>query len=425
MEEIPEQILDMATDKMVPNPAYKKPEPEGESEESDNEETEEEEITDTNAESETEEETEESEDEESETDESDETTEEEAEDEAEETDESDEEEEDAATELSPDAFIESVYSEKYGIKTQAELETVIENALDLSEEFETLQKEHEALKAEAGKPKFTSEKQQKAFEFLSQYELDHQGEALDTFAKLLSMDIEKTDGKLLMEEAFVHQHPELTRAEAQRKFNKEHDRKYNLKREAFDGDDAAYAEEVEDRKIDMKSDVAKAKEFLKDKKTKYSPKAKEEAPSTPEVVTTSIKKNAEEYVAYAGKQNELVFEHDGEKYSFKLDDAKKKSISNAMEQWVKNPASYDEKGQLRGIKKADEMFNMVVGSLYLKDYLNAIIGQVKNTVNTKRVDEVAKKKVEKRIAPGGGDARKGGDDLDNQAMKLIKSKKAA
>lgn len=403
--EQPAEIYDMDSGKYVENPALKKEETTEETQET---ETEEEEET-TETESSTEEQ---------------ETTEEEEE-ETQETEETEEEEtEDPEDVLDPDAFIAEVYGEKYGVKTQAELETLVESAADLQEEYEALKKENETIKAEAGKPKFTSDKEEKAFEFIKKFDINRQGEALDTFAKLISMDVDNSDAMMVLEERYVHEHPEWTRAEAQRMFQKDYNKRFTLKKDDFDSE-SEYNQEVADIEIMKKGEVARARTYLKDQQSKYKPQTTEAKPLVSEAVTKSIEKIAPEYTAHAEKTNEISFEHDGEKYIFKLDAEKKAKVNAAVKEWVKNPSSYSKDGKLMGVKNPDEMMGMVVGSMFMKDIIGAITDQVKNSVNIKRVDEVGKNKPKKRQAPGSGDTRNQSDDLYSQASLLIKKKAAA
>jgi hypothetical protein len=415
----PAQIYDMDKDAMVDNPNFKKEEP-SEQEEQSEEESESEAKPDKKKPAKAAEQEEESEEEEVES-EDEQGQEEPLEDENEEESEEEEKEDDT---LSPDDYITSVYGEKYGVKTQAELDTIVENAIDLVPEFEELKKERDELKAQVGKPKFKSDKEQKAFEFLSQFDIDRQGESLDTFAKLISMDLEKTDPKLILEESFVHQNPYLTRAEAQRKFNREYDKKYSLNKEKWEGSDAEFAEREEDLKIDLKSDVAKAKNYLAEQKAKYKPTEKE-APKTNESVTKSIEQNSGKYGQYIDKLDKVDFLEGENTFSFKLDADRKKQVSEAMKNWVSNPSSYDDKGNLVGAGTPEEMTISLIGGLFIKDILKAATDEARSQTSIKRVDELAKVKPKSRSIPGAGDAKGNKDDLDQQALAIIKKRKAA
>lgn len=326
--------------------------------------------------------------------------------------------------LDADAFIAEVYGEKYGVKSQTELETLVESAAELQDEHEALKRENETLKAEAGKLVAMTPKQKKAVEFISQFDIDRQGEALDTFAKLISMDVDTSDAMMVLEERYIHEHPEWTRAEAQRMFSKDYNKRFTLKKEDFDSE-ADYNSEVADMEIMKKGEVARSRAYLKDQQTKYKPQATENKPLVSEAVTKSIEKIAPEYTAHAEKTNEITFEQDGDKYVFKLDADKKSKVNAAVKEWVKNPTSYSKDGKLLGVKTPDEMMNMVIGSMFMKDIISAITDQVKNSVNIKRVDEVGKNKPAKRKAPGSGDAKNTSNDLYSQAQNLIKKKAAA
>lgn len=324
--------------------------------------------------------------------------------------------------LDPDAYFAEVFGEKYGVKTQAETETLITNALELQDEYEVLKKENEALKAESAKPKL-SEKEQKAVDFIKQFDINRPGEALDTYAKLIGMDVDNTDDMLVLEERFIHEHPEYTRAEAQRMFAKQHTRKYNISKDDFDSEEA-YNSEIEDLKIEKKGEVTRARAFLKEKQSTYKPKTVEEKPLVSEAVTKSIEKTAPEFTAFVDKTNELAFERGGDKYIFKLDADKKGKVKEAVSAWVKNPANYSKDGKLLGIKTPDDMMRIVTGGMFMDQIISAVADQVKNSVNIKRVEEVGKKQPPKRQTPGSGDVNKS-NDLYTQAQNLIKKKKAA
>lgn len=355
--------------------------------------------------------------------------EEETEDEPEEEEETEDEPEDKkksedADITTPDAFVEHFYGEKYGVKNEEELVELIEGSLDIHDKYEALNKEHQALRSEAGKPKFTSDKQQKAFEFLSQFDIDRQGEALDTYAKLLSMDMESADPKSIMEEAFVHRNMnKWNRAESQRMFAKEHARKYSLKRESFDGTDEEYNQEIADLKTIEKGDLMDAKSYLKEQKSKYKPVEKEQA-TTPEVITKAVEKNASEYSEYLSKVKDLSFGDEGDKHVFTPDADQKEQLSDAIDAWVRNPANYNEKGQLKGVKNPQHMIDMLSGSLFIHEIIRSLKSRISNEVNTKRVDELAKQQPKKRKVPVGG-SKLQSDDLDSEALRIIRQRKAA
>lgn len=426
----PEKIFDADNDKWIDNPALKKEEPADK--DKDKPDAKKDKPDPKAAESEEQEEEEqESEGEESE----EEGSEEEAEEEEEQGEEKTEAEEEAEKDkskgkkakdddgLTPDAYVEQTYGEKYGLKTEADLKKTIENAIDIVDELKAVKAERDTLKADSGKPKFASKAHESAYEFVSKFDPTMQGEALQTFAKLVTMDIDAGDPMMLLEEKFVHENPQWTRSEAQRMFKKEYAKKYTLNREKFEGSEAEFAEEQADVEIMKKGDIARAKTYLKDLREKHKPAAAEQ-PKTNEAVTKAIEKNTKEYDAHFQKSEEVVFEDAGDKYSYKLDAEKKKQVSEAMKAWVNNPLSYNEKGELIGATTPEEMFQTIVGGLFLKDIVKSLKSQVKNKVSTKRVEEIAAKTPKKRTTPGSGEAKTNKDDLDEQAIRLIKKKAA-
>lgn len=338
---------------------------------------------------------------------------------SEEEEKEEEEEEEKEQSVTPDDFVKAVYEEKFGVKTQAELDELIETAADVMEEHEALKKEVADLKVQ--KPKFSSQEEEKAYDFIKKFGVPRQGEAFQTYAKLIAMDVDNADPRMLLEERFVHENPELTREEAQKKFARDFNRKYTLSRESFDGTDDEYKEELEMLEIDKKSEVNKAKKFLKEEQVKYKPAAKEDGPKVSETVKQSIEKNTSSYGSFAKDFKEITFEESGEKVVFQIDKDKNAMISNAMMEWVKNPANYDEKGKLVGVNNANEMAQQVAGALFLKDFIKAVVSQVKNSVSSKRIDEVAERKPESRKSVGGSKPIKG-DDLYESAQELIRKK---
>jgi hypothetical protein len=328
-----------------------------------------------------------------------------------------EEQEEEDNVVTPDDYIASAYGEKFGVKTEADLHKLVENALDLVDEHDKLKAQITEL--EKAEPKFTNPEEKAAFDFIKKYGIPRQGEALLTYAKLIQMDVDSSDGKMILEEEYVMKHPEFTRDEAIKQFNRQYSRKMNPKKETFDSE-ADYNDEVESLKLEEKSEVARAKAYLKEQQGKLKPVV-EDKPKVNEALQASIKKNADEYSDFVKAQKEVVFEHGKDKYSFKIGDKEQSEIEKAMEAWVKNPSSYDDKGQLIGVKNAAQMFKQVVGALYLDQVTQAISSQAKSLTEIKRVDELATKKPEKRSAPGDGKVVKG-DDLYSGARKLIKEK---
>lgn len=428
--EEPAQVYDMDKDAMVENPALAEEEQESEEESEEEEEgSEGKKPKEKSSKKDEEEEESEEESEEEESEENEESEEEESEEEGEEEEESEEESEEKpkakkkdADVVTPDDYVNESYGAKHGIKTKVDLDKFVTESAGVRDELNTVKAENATLKADSGKPKFDSEIEEKAFGYLKKFDFNNFGDGLERYGKLIGMDLDKADGRALMEEAFVQKNPALSREDAIKKFNRDYKRKYEPTKEGF-GSDELYNEELEMLKIDLKTETHDAKKYLEDQQKNFKPKAQEDkTPQVPEKVTKSIEKNAPEYASHVDKTNEIVFERDGQKYKFELDANRKKSVLGAVNAWVKNPASYDKDGVLKGVKTPEEMVRMIVGGSYLTEIINAVHDQVKNVISTKRVDEIAKKKTIKRKAPGSGDTGVK-DDLDAQAVRIIKKKK--
>jgi hypothetical protein len=416
--EQPKEILDMDSGEFVKNPEFKAPQQEQEEEE----EEEEQEKPDPKSKKKDEEE-EESETEKEEEEEEEESENEEEDNEEEEEEEESEEEKDDKNVVSIDDYIAQTYGEKYQVKTEADLTKLIDNALDVMDELEKTKTERDALKADSGKIKFDDAAQESAFNFVKKYDPSLQGEALQTFAKLAGMDIDKADPVMLLEEKFVHDHPEWTRAESLRMFKKEASKKYDqVAREKFDGTDEEYEEDKLDREIVKKGDVAKAKTYLTDLKSKHKP-AEKPQPKQNELVTKAIEQNVPKFTSFVESKKDVVFGKGEHKFNFVLDADKKKAIASAMKEWANSPTSYNDKGQLEGVDNEEQMLKVVVATLYPDELVQFAFDLANSKTKIARAEEIEGQKVKKRKPLGSGEVV--GGDLDSEALKLIKQRKKA
>lgn len=410
----PKEIYDADNDKMIPNPNLQKDDKEDK--------------PTTKAKSKTEE-TEEEETEESETEEEDGSEDEESEEESETEEEEEEESETSDNENvldSVDAVIEDTFSEKFGVKTADEITTLITNALDVQDELEAVIKERDELKL--AKPKFTDPAQESAFQFVSKYDPKMQGEALQTFAKLIGMDLETASQEMLLEEEYIHKNDHYSRSEAQKMFKRQYNKLYTLDRTKFEGTDEEFEEEKKVLELQLKGDAAKAKNFLKDTREKHKPAAGVEAPKVNEVVTKAVEQTTKQYSDFVEKTGDITFGEGEDKFVFKLDGDRKKQASLAVKNWVSNPSSYDEKGGLIGSASPISALKNVVGALFLDEIVKAASASASSKVSTKRLEDLGKTKPKKRVAPASGEGKVGAsDDLDEQASRIIKlrNKRAA
>lgn len=311
-----------------------------------------------------------------------------------------EEEEPVVEEIAADEFIAQKYSESYGLNSEEELDDVLETYAGLEEKMVALEKENAELKAGSDKPKFTSPQEEKAFEFLKNYDITRMGEGMQTLARVVTMDVNTAEPRILLEEKFVIEHPELTREESLKKFNRDHNRKYAIKRDDFE-DDAAYQEEVDALKIDEKLEVAKAKEFLvgKQKDLKSKPKESEvEKNEVPPVVTTSIAKNVAVLDDFMPKFTGIVYSpnEEDDQFDFSINFSKEqlKSIHEATKGWISNPKSYDAKGNIQDETgfDPDAKIKQVAYLMFGDDIAEKIYKHAMNQADIKRAEQIAKVK---------------------------------
>jgi hypothetical protein len=331
------------------------------------------------------------------------------------------EEEEEVEEL--DAHLAEKYKD-YGIESEKDLDDVLANISQIEDELSSTKAELETLKKDGGKLKFDSENEEKAYNFIKRLGVDQFGEGMKTFSTLVTLDLEKADPKILLEEQFIHEHPELTRDESLRKFNKDYNKKYTAKLEDFD-DEAAYKEALEDLKIDLKADAAKAKRYLAQQQKEFVPKPKEADTKKAEVEGT-IQKNIKAYDSelsdFIEEFNTITYSFsDNEKDSFhyKLTKEQVNKVHTVIKGWVGNPQYYDAKGNLDGWNGADNKVIEISRLLFGDDMLAKAYKQGLSAGEIKRAEQIASKKPD-RVAKVASTA----DPLDEDAQwdRILKEK---
>lgn len=323
--------------------------------------------------------------------------------------EKEEEEEEVET---VDDFLSKKYSETYGIKSEGDLDDTLKVAAELEKENDELKTELDKLKKESGKPKFDSEQEEKAYEFVKKFPIDKFDQGYHSLVKLVTLDLKTADSKIILEEKFILENPELTRDEALKKFNRDYNRKYTVKKEEFDGDEAAYNEEVEMRNIDLKADVNKARKFLEEQQKEFKRESKttENKESKPsEAVATSIKAHTQEVNDYINDLDFLRYSF-GDKESdddfvYKFSKEEKKQIREAMLGWIGNPASYDAKGNLIGWEGIDENSQKVAGHLFGTKMIEQAYKHGKSLGEVKQADQIGKRKPDRKSQGGNGELK--------------------
>lgn len=326
-----------------------------------------------------------------------------------------------------DSFLSKHYGEKYEIKSRKELDETLESIDSLIDQNDQMKKKLEEVGD--AKPKFASDRHEKAFNFLKEIDEDKWGEGMETLANLWGMKVdEEKDSRKLLEEQFILNHTELSRSEAQFKFKKEFNAKYgDVNKEDFK-DEEEYKDEVKLREISLKSDTQKARKFLKEKqeefKVKPEDKAKSKEPEIDPVVIKAIATNSKEYEKELGQTSELVFsptESEDDDFTHKFTDEQLKTIRAVSLNWVKNPAVYGKDGKLQGNSSPEELFKRVAYSLFGDEIVAKNYEHSKKVFASMRAEDISGKKPSRTAKTGGSTALVGSEEEQQEA--LIKAKK--
>lgn len=327
-----------------------------------------------------------------------------------------------------DDFIKSILGEEFEINSQEELLNTLQAAEELAEENETLKAQLKEKGDE--KPKFESEEQEKLFNFIIDigYDSSRYAEGVQSYATVMTIDPKAADARIVMEEKFILDKPELTRDEAKHKFNKYYEKNFGtLNRDNFDTE-AEFEEAQKDRKIDLKEAEAKARKVIaeKQKEFKAKPNTKEEKkePEINEVVTKGIERTADEFNEYFDDFKQLVFspEEDEESdFSFDFNKEQLQAIRTLCLQQVKTPSLYNQKGQLAKDSDPELWAKRAAYLLYGDEITAQLYEHAKTVTAAKRVEELGEKKPN-RVSKT-GDASKVALTEDEQIQRLIEQKK--
>lgn len=311
----------------------------------------------------------------------------------------------------------------------------IENIEDVKDILKGVDELVEALEEEKKKskePSFKSEAQKKAYEFITSvgYDPSRYGEGLISHAKLVAMDIDKSDARSAMEEKFIIENPELTRDEAISKFKKDFTKKFEVDKTKFD-DPQALKEEEESIRIDLKSEEAKAKKFLKQKQEEFKvPETKEEdkkEKETPAAIQTGIEKTVGEFKSYLDGFNEITFTDDkneDNKFTFKVPSQYLKQIQAAGEKYLSRPEIYNEKGMVPNHDPEDYVINLTM-ALAGKDIVQAALKHTDRKAAILTAEKIAQVKPDKKggVADGKTDSLSFEKQAEMDAEKRVKERK--
>jgi hypothetical protein len=328
--------------------------------------------------------------------------------------------------MSPDKFIEEEFGKNYEIKSMKDLSEFMETAVKVIEERDDLKAKLEA--AEKKEPAYKSENQKRVAQFLEKtgYDPDKFPEGLMSYAQLMAMDLEDKNlsPKLVLESEYILDHPELTRDEARRKFEKTYAKKYTLNKDDFEKDDDL-KEAEEDLRIEQKTAVAKAvkglkkaQEEFKAQPSKDDKKDEKKAPEVDPVIQKGIEQSNSDLDKHLKENDQLIFsptedEDDDFPYQFKEDQLK--GIRAVAESILKNPGSYDKKGKLlAGLGSGvEDVVKRVADFLYGDDIRDKLYEHAQTVTAVKRIEDIGDKKPDRK--PKGGAAA----DIDLSEEKQI------
>lgn len=326
-------------------------------------------------------------------------------------------------ETTPDEFIKNTFGEKYDIESQEELEERLEIFNEVVEENKELKKQ---LKEVEKNPKFDSDAEKKAYEFVKEYGVERVTDG--TYAALITMDPDKTDKRILLEEQFIMEHDEYTRDEAKRKFKKVFDKEFGPLNEDDFKTPEEFKEAQEERELDLKAASEKAKKAIKKYQADFKGKPndkKEDKTVVNEAIQKSIATNAKEFEKELAELETIDYslsDDPEEDFSVQFKKDQLKAIRAVCESWVKNPVNYNEKGELIAKMDPETVFLRAARMLYGEEIEGKLIEHTRKVYSIKRAEEISEQTPASRKAKGPS-ATGVALSEDEQLQKLIEEKK--
>lgn len=325
-----------------------------------------------------------------------------------------------------DNIIADTLGDKYGIKNEEEFIEVIDRAAELLDENVALSKKIKELEAAPKEPVFKSESQKVVYEALKDYDPARLQDGIQMIAGLINIDLEKTDPKLILEQEFIMQHPELSIDESRRKFNRRFESKYIVKEEDFESVEE-YKDKKEDLESDLKIDASKAKKFIKEKQQEFK-NISEEKPKTenevPKEVISGIASNTKSFEEHIDGLDNLTFELDDDPknpFTYKFNKDQLSKIKVVAEGYLKNPRSYDEKGNLVGGFDPEQKFQQAALALFGAEMVEEALKSARSRAQILKAEEIGKKKPDRK-PKSSGDIQD--ESIDAQTDRLMAKKKA-
>jgi len=329
------------------------------------------------------------------------------------------------SEITPDEVIQDLFSEKYGIKSESEFQEILDQSIELLDENQKLEAKIKELESAPKGPAFKSENQKAIYEMIKDYDPDRVPDGLSMIASLVGMDLKTTDTKLILQQEFIMQHPELSIDRARKKFENEYNKLYAIDEESFDD-----AEKLKEKKEDVESDLIiarkRATKFIQEKQQEFKTKSeeKEESAKVNEEVQASIAKTTSEFNEYFDGLHTLVIpKEEGDKtpFKYKFSTEELKRIKIVVDNHLKNPGAYDAKGKLVGGFDAHQNFETAAFAVCGLRITEEALKFAKNMAQRMKAEDIAKRKPERKSSEKSQPVSM---SIDAQAERLAQKKKA-
>lgn len=325
----------------------------------------------------------------------------------------------------PGSYIKEKFGEKFGIESEEDLNEILEAQDKLVKIVEDAQAKAKEL--EKKEPEYRTDQEKKIAEFLKPFDPSRFGEGLNTVAEIMVMDPATVSGKKAMEEAYIIQHPELTREEAKEIFVEDVWNKFQLNKDDFDTDEA-YTGKKKIADIRLKSEEANARKVLTEKKEqlKAAPVKEKEQEKPFEIPAESITTYSKEVEKFFQPEKNKVYD----RFNYLSDDGKeilatvvfdKEKIEDAkkfMDAYVKNPMNYNKNGKISNFKAQElvKQYLRIEHGDWIEDQLWK---QVKVVASKLKAEQIAGTTPDKKSI-GGGDVKLG---VSEQFAELAKKER--
>jgi len=328
-----------------------------------------------------------------------------------------------------DDFLKEKYAKQYEISSEKDLDEVLESVDVLIKRNAELEKELETAKTGSDNPKFASEAQAKLWDFVKDVDPARIGDRMQVYSRLVGMDVEKENPRLLLEEQFILEHPELPRDRALKKFNYEYNQQYGeLNRDNFDTDEA-FKDAKELREINQEDAVHKARKVIKTEQAKLKTETKtqtEDKTKENPTIKKSVTENVSTLDANMKDFNELIFsftDKDEDDIAFKFTADQKKLVHSAYKAWIGNPVNYNEKGEfVAGDIDFTQNVKQTAYLLFGDDIVETLHRRIMDLKDITRAEEIATKKPDRKAKVAGDDVGKSLSEEKQWEMAINKKK---